>query len=252
MYNKELFHNKELWKYYDAHNHINNKADLVLNYIPEDVISIIDIGCGNGIITNNLSQKYKVLGVDLFREALKFVRCDTICSSSDKIGINDFSFDMVFSSELLEHLPEEMLKDTISEFKRIARKYIFITVPNKEFLGKNYIKCPKCQYIFHSYGHLNSFSENDILSIIGNDFKHLRTNYFGPLERDYNKFLLEIRQRFGNRWFSANEYTVCPHCGNRKFQKVKGNFISKICNGINLLISGKKHYWLFILFERRK
>ncbi|MCK4654820.1 MAG: hypothetical protein KAU01_10290 [Candidatus Cloacimonetes bacterium] len=46
----------------------------------------------------------------------------------------------------------------------------------------------------HSYGHLNSFSENNITKLIVNDFKHSETNYFGHLNKNYNKFLLKIRQ----------------------------------------------------------
>ena len=224
----------------------------ILKFIPNNVYSIIDIGCGNGIITNELAKHYSVLGVDNSEEALNYLKCERIKSSSSNIPVKDQSFDMVFSSELLEHLSYDILLKTISEFTRIAKKYIIITVPNQELLEKNFIKCPKCGYIFHSYGHLNSFSKDDIIKLLGNDFKCLETNYFGSLNKDFNKFLLRIKQHIGNRWFLADKTTICPNCGNRKFQNKKGNLISRLCNGLNLIISKKRYYWFIALFERIK
>ena len=246
------FEHKKLWINYDSGKIVKNKIKLVLDYIPNDIESIIDIGCGNGIITNELSKQYKVVGVDTSKEALKYLKCDKINSSSENIPVDDLSFDMVFSSELLEHLPTGILLKTIDEFKRIAKKYIFITIPNQELLEINFIKCPKCGYIFHSYGHLNSFSEKDLIRLIGNNFKHIKTDYFGPEKRNYNRILLRIKQYLGNRWFPIQANTIWTNCQNTNFIKKKGNIISKICNGLNLIFSKKKPYWLFIIFERKE
>lgn len=247
----QLFENPDLWDNYDESGAIEEKVKLVLNYIPDDVNSIIDIGCGNGIITNKLAEKYSVMGVDASEQALKFVKTKKLCSSSAEIKVEDYAFDLVFSSELLEHLPTNILKKTICEFKRISKKYIFITVPNNEFLQKTFIKCDKCHHIFHAYGHLNSFKEAQLIDLVGDDFIHLKTDHFGPNIKKYNSILLKIRQIFANRWFPPNQYSICPKCGNTDFSKKKGNIISKICNGLNLVISGKKYYWLFILFEKK-
>jgi len=250
LYNNLYFENSELWDNYDISGLLKEKVKFVLNYIPDDVSSIIDIGCGNGIITNQLAERYFVMGVDASKEALSFVKTKKLHSSSAKINVDDHSFDLVFSSELLEHLPENNLVETVNEFKRINKKYIFITVPNNEMLSKTFIKCDKCNHTFHAYGHLNSFNETDILKLIGKNYFHLKTDYFGPRIKGYNKLLLKIRHEFANRWFKANEYSICPNCGNTEFPTKKGNILSKFCNGLNFMISGKKYYWLFILFER--
>ncbi len=249
-YNQDLFRNSKLWNNYDISNEIKKKVQIVKQFIAPDVQSIIDIGCGNGIITNELSNDYNITGVDFSYEALHFVQCKKIQCSSDKMAIHGHSFDMVFSSELIEHLPLEMLKETISEFKRIAQKYIFITVPNNENLPKNYIKCPKCMDIFHSYGHLNSFTAQALTDIVGRDFVPVKMGYYGAIVRDYNKTLLRIRHKVANKWFQPSENTICPHCGNRTFESQKGNVISKFCNGLNNIISSQRPYWLFVLFKK--
>lgn len=249
--NKELFENKQLWEHYDKSGQIREKAEYLLQSIPDSIESIIDVGCGNGIITNEFAKQYQVVGVDTSKEALKYLQCEKIISSSSAIPVDDLSYDMVFSSELLEHLQKDILIKTISEFKRISKRYIFITVPNREFLKKRYIKCPKCNYIFHVDHHLNSFSEEKIIELIGNEFQLLKTDYFGWLDKKYNRILLKIKNSIGDIWYvDTREYIVCPDCKNSDFPKKKGNLVSKLCNGLNRLISSKKPYWMYMIFKR--
>ena len=243
------FEEKEVWANYNE-DVLIQKGDYILNFIPGDVDSIIDTGCGNGTITEILAQKYQIVGVDISKEALKFVKTNKTLCRSDMMSFLDASLDMVFSSELLEHLPYNILCKTIEEFKRIAKKYIFITVPNSELLAKNFIKCPRCMGIFHSYGHLNSFSLDRLIQLFGENFTLVKSEIFGPLVIDYNKYLLNFRQKVAKRWFPADKYTKCPHCNNAQFKTLEGNVTSKVCNGLNLMISKKRPYWLSVLFKR--
>jgi len=88
--------------------HLRTKSEKIFEFTPSDVKTIIDIGCGDGIIKNKLANKYEVTGVDRSANALKFVTTTKILSSSEKIDVPDKSFDMVFSSELLEHLEDKV------------------------------------------------------------------------------------------------------------------------------------------------
>ncbi len=251
-YNKQIFANKELWDNYDVSRDIQRKMKVIKQFIPDDVQSILDVGCGNGEITNNFDPKYYVVGVDNSKEALTYVKRDKLLSSSDNMDkIKDRSFDMVFSSELIEHLPEKVLLDTIKEFKRISKKYILISVPNNEDLNYSLIKCPECGSLFHAYGHLHSFKLQDLEQLMGNDFQVIKHTTLGKKVKPYNKTLLHIRHKLGKVYFAPNEFTVCPICHNKRFPEHKGNLISKICNGLNLILPvRKKRYWLMVLFQR--
>ena len=68
---------------------LRGKVDKILETIPEDVKTTIDISRGNGAITNELGKKYNITGVDRSANALKFVTTNKILSSSDKINIPD-------------------------------------------------------------------------------------------------------------------------------------------------------------------
>lgn len=250
-YNQEIFKNADLWANYDLAGDIEKKIPLLFNHIPADVESILDAGCGNGAITNKFPGNYRVVAIDSSDEALKYVEKDKILCSADEIPVANHSFDMVFSSELIEHLPSGILRGTIGEFKRIARKYIYISVPNNEHLEFNYILCPLCGQEFHAYGHLNSFSLSALENLLKDEFRLIWHTTSGKRVKTYNPVLLKLRHKYARKYFAPNQFTVCPHCGNKAFGIHKGNLISKFLNGMNLILPKRgKKYWLIALFER--
>lgn len=241
------------------YNILKDKINKVKEIIPEDVKTIVDIGCGNGLITNILGESYHITGIDRSPEALKYVKTEKILASSDNIPLNDHSCDMVFSSELLEHLPDDILEKTVSECKRLSKKYIFITVPNNENPDKLSIKCPSCGYLYNSPNHLRSFDIKK-LSALFPEYK-LRTSLtFGKKIRFYNKTIMNIKKRISPAtswipyyWMEKDKRkTTCPSCENVFHNPYKFNIMALGCDILNVAISPKKHYWLFAIFEQKK
>ena len=103
-----IYYEQFNWEKSNLSMHLRNKIEKIFELISSDVKTIIDIGCGNGAITNELAKKYKVTGVDRSANALKFVTTTKILSSSEKIDVTDESVDMVFSNELFKHLKDKV------------------------------------------------------------------------------------------------------------------------------------------------
>ncbi len=233
------------------------KIQKIIENIPPDVQSIIDIGCGNGVITNELAKKYQVLGVDRSKSALQFVTSQKLEASCDNIPIPSQSFDMVFSSELLEHLPDEIFQKTIQEFKRISKKYIFITVPNRENPDKLLIRCPQCKYIFNRPNHLRSFKSEDF-AILFPEYKKTTEFTFGKPVRYYHPALLKLKRKWipSNSWIpyfwidKNNRTTICPRCNNQFIFPYKFHPLGFLIDSINVIISPKRPYWLMVLLEK--
>jgi ubiquinone/menaquinone biosynthesis C-methylase UbiE len=254
--------NKELYEKFDwsslKEEHLKSKIIRILEVIPSDVSSIVDIGCGNGAITNSLGKKYDVTAVDRSEHALKYVTTKKVRASADNIPLEDHQYDMVFSSELLEHLPDDILKGTISEFKRLSKKYIFITVPNNENPDKLSIKCPECQYVFNSPNHLRSFTPKSF-ELLFPEYKIQQTFTFGKQVRYYNPFILKLKRQFTPHsswipyfWIPKNKRkTICPHCEHIFTNDYKFNPLATFFDITNVVISPKKSYWLFILLEKK-
>jgi len=238
--------------------HLKDKIEQVLKTIPDDVKTIVDIGCGNGVITNILAQNFKVTGVDRSKNALSFVKAKKIQASADNIPLPDYSFDMVFSSELLEHLENDVFSGTISEMKRLSKKYIFITVPNDENPDKLSLKCPECAYVYNSPNHLRSFKLQDFDRLFP-EFKIISSFTFGKKVRYYNPLLLNIKKRISpaSSWIpyywmpKEKRKTTCPKCEYEFENPYRFNLFATGIDILNVIISPKKAYWLFVLMEKK-
>jgi len=239
-------------------NSFKTKIEKILGIIPDTVNSIVDVGCGNGVITNELGKKFEVMGVDRSREALSFVRTKKIESSCENIQLPTKSFDMVFSSELLEHLEDELLFQTISEFKRLTKKYILITVPNKENINKKLVQCPECGQIFNKTYHLRSLDIEKIKKYFP-EFFILRYFTFGLKVRNYNNFLEKIKHNYSpsHAWIpkiwtnEGGRLSMCPECSTEFEIPFRFHFIAFFCDILNILMSPKKPYQLFVLMEKK-
>lgn len=242
------------WENSNLGEKLQGKIRKIIEIIPEEVQTIIDIGCGNGVITNELGKKYDVTGVDRSVNALKYVKTKTILSSSDKIDIPDQSFDMVFSSELLEHLDDESFQNTILEMKRINRKFIFITVPNNETLEKDFIKCPNCGWIYNRSYHLRSFSLEKLAGFFP-EYKIINHFEYGSGKRGYNHYLSILKHTLcppsawiPPKWTQKAEWeSFCPKCETPFVYRYKFNIFGRLCDWTNIFLNRHKPYWLFVL-----
>ena len=223
------------------------KLDLLAEVIPDEVKTIADIGCGNGLITNILHKNYEVLGVDINASKLQYVEAPVLQSSCDAIDRPDRSFDLVFSSEMLEHLPEDLYLRTLQEFERLADKYILITVPYRESLEKLVVKCNSCGRTYHKNGHLRSFNERTLAGVFKHfDLKEVKT--FGNGIRSYPDWLAALKHSYvpPSGWIPGYwvktmgvPYHFCIHCGAKNPLSPKFSPLGFLLDGFNRIFSPK-------------
>jgi SAM-dependent methyltransferase len=114
----------------------------ILASIPVGMKSLVDVGCGRGIIAA-LARIYrsptKVVGVDVFRPYLEFCGEMGLYDSLHQMDLREASlpfydkeFDVATCVEVIEHLPEDKGLHLIEELERIAETVI-ITTPNVLF-----------------------------------------------------------------------------------------------------------------------
>ena len=250
---------------YDKHNwdkikyeHLEDKIALVMDWIPGDVKNIADIGCGNGVITNVLGERYDVTGIDRSEIAMKAVKTRKVVASADNIPLPDKSFDMVFSSEMLEHLDDPTLEGTVKEMKRLTRKYLFITVPNDENPDKLSIRCPSCYYIYNSPNHLRSFRLQNITELFP-EFRVIKNSVAGKKVRYYHPGILRLKKKLSPAASWIPEYwmkkedrkTVCPKCEHEFVNPYRFHPVAFSFDVLNVLISPKKPYWMVVLMEKK-
>lgn len=254
-------------KYYEQYNweesqlkeKLQDKIKLLKRLIPNDVKTIVDIGCGDGTITNELKDFYKIIGIDRSFNALKYVKADKIQASADLIPIKPESIDLIFSSEMLEHLPEDIFIKTISELNNTTRKYLLLTFPDNENIEKHFVKCPNCSYVFNKSYHLRTINLQKITNLFP-DFKIISYLRYGKKKRDYSKVLGRIKHKFisSTSWIpdywtpDGRRDTMCPKCNKVFSIPYKFNIAAYFIELLNIVFTKKRPYQLFVLMEKLK
>jgi ubiquinone/menaquinone biosynthesis C-methylase UbiE len=105
--------------------------------------AILDIGCGCGAYTYEMSKHSRmIVGIDIQEKDLEFAKALTkgikkielSSMSAENLGFNDNTFDMIFLIEVLEHIPDQ--NRAFKEINRVLKPggLLVILVPNKFYL----------------------------------------------------------------------------------------------------------------------
>lgn len=135
--------------YYSCNEYLDclNKLDLVGEYlggdratfkaikkIPVFPCSILDVGCGGGGFTQKLGMLYKetnVMGIDISCEAIKYAEEQNKLSnvSFKRLSLSEIpskSCDIVISTLVCHHLPDEDLIPFLKDALRVAKSKVII------------------------------------------------------------------------------------------------------------------------------
>jgi SAM-dependent methyltransferase len=180
--------------------------------IPDDVTSILDVGCGNGAFLNSLPGTCKTLGIDFSEAALKHVRTETKHCHIASLDVPDRSFDLVTCLEVLEHLDQQTFPAALAELERAANRYIVVSVPNRQRLDLSLVACPACLCHFNPTYHVRSFGSDD-LSRLFRRFRPIRIVECGPVERRNNLPAVAASTYRALLREPPPATALCPQCG---------------------------------------
>jgi ubiquinone/menaquinone biosynthesis C-methylase UbiE len=159
-------------------NNFIKKIKIILK--PLDYNRLLDIGCGEGFITNELAalKKFRITGIDLGEEPLKkarnryknikFIKC-----SAYELPFENDSFNLVSALEIMEHLdsPEEALE----EIKRVSKKWVILSVPDEPLWRiLNVISLRYLRDLGNTPGHVNHWTPKEFTNLIKKYFRVLK------------------------------------------------------------------------------
>lgn len=242
-----------MWGHLGGDPKIQLRARMFEQMIPPETRRILDVGCGDGAITNRLAKRWEVTGVDTSATALAHVETTAIVASATRLPFTDGAFDLVLSSEMLEHLPARAYTEAISEMRRVASRHLLISVPYREDLRFRTVRCPRCRWEGHVWGHRRTFTAESLIADL-NGFRAVETRTFGPLqEPPWPAWWMWITHRVLKSYYWApGQHPLCEHCGNTDFSGTRG--IHPVLRSVNERLQRgsrpRMPFWLAVLAQR--
>jgi SAM-dependent methyltransferase len=233
---------------------ILEKVRVFQEMIPEEVETIVDVGCGDGAITNALGRQWTVTGVDSSRAALQHVTTEAVLADARELPFADASFDLALSSQMLEHLDDAAYPAAVSELRRVTRTYLLISVPYREDLEMRMIRCPACGRREHVWGHLRRFTPESLMHDLS-DFEPLDIRIFGDMQAPaWPRSLLWVMHNVVGGWYSPEgQYPQCSRCGNTDFTAMRrfSPYLNLVKIGVDrVAFKRRTPYWLAVLARR--
>lgn len=184
-------------------------------WLPKDAYAVLDVGCGNGLLTDQLQGAHQVIGVDRSLSALQWVKSPHAQVDAAQLPFRSDSFDGLVCMEVLEHLPLPVFEKALAELVRVTRRYLLITVPYCEDREAVRVRCPVCGCQFHPNYHMRSFTRPQVEHLLHQWPNMVIQQVEGvvPTSRFRHQYLFRWLRRIRGRQLPFPQSAICPQCG---------------------------------------
>jgi 2-polyprenyl-3-methyl-5-hydroxy-6-metoxy-1,4-benzoquinol methylase len=137
--------------------------------------SVIDVGCGEGVLTYRWAQRLgsaPVVGLDLEDpklqaewETRRLPNLEFRTMAPDRLPCNDGEFDLATAIEVLEHVPDP--DQTLAEMTRVARGHLLVSVPREPlWRALNVARGAYVRELGNTPGHINHFTKRGFVKLL--------------------------------------------------------------------------------------
>jgi 2-polyprenyl-3-methyl-5-hydroxy-6-metoxy-1,4-benzoquinol methylase len=137
--------------------------------------SIIDVGCGEGILTEQWARRTpgRVVGVDLDDAKLRSEwerrqrpNLEFHTGLGHELPYGDREFDAASAMEVLEHVPDP--EAVLAEMSRVATRWLLVSVPREPlWRALNMSRGAYLRQLGNTPGHLNHWSKSGFAKLLG-------------------------------------------------------------------------------------
>lgn len=227
----------------------------LMSVVPKGMESVLDIGARDGYLSEMLTHYFtRVTALDLEKPAFTIPNVETVKGDVTCLDITDNSFDIVFCSEVLEHIPSDQLQTACTEISRIAKNCMVIGVPYRQDTRVGKTTCGNCGYINPPWGHVNTFDEHRLKQLFPGA-KSISTTYIGSTTERTNFVSSLLNNLAGNPWGTYDQDEECVQCGCNLEKPENINILKKILSKLAKLLNIIQHIfikpsplWIHVVF----
>jgi len=150
------------------------EATLEELFVKADPASLLDVGCGEGVLTHKWAQRIDgtVVGIDLDDPQLHAEWEKRSCPNleyrvmkAENLPFADDEFDMASAIEVLEHVPDP--EHTVAEMARVASGHLLVSVPREPlWRGLNMARGAYLRELGNTPGHVNHWSKRSFVQLL--------------------------------------------------------------------------------------
>jgi 2-polyprenyl-3-methyl-5-hydroxy-6-metoxy-1,4-benzoquinol methylase len=136
--------------------------------------SLLDVGCGEGVLTANWAPRIdgRVVGIDLDDPQLhaewakrQAPNLEYRVMKAENLPFADDEFDTATAIEVLEHVPDP--EHTVAEMARVASRWLLVSVPREPlWRALNMARGAYWKDLGNTPGHLNHWSKRSFVALL--------------------------------------------------------------------------------------
>lgn len=187
-------------------------ADLV-NLTPISGESALDVGARDGHFSLLFAERFmKVYALDLELPMIQHAKVVCVKGNAARLDFPDNTFDFVFCAEVLEHIPQSILRQVCDELCRVSKRDLLIGVPFHQDNRVGRTTCNNCGKKNPPWGHVNVFDEYSLRNLFP-AMKVCKTSMVGEAYEATNKLSAWLMDLAGNPYGTYGQEEPCIHCG---------------------------------------
>jgi hypothetical protein len=229
----------------------------LLKLVPDSMRNALDVGARDGYISRALTERCQsVTALDLEqpRIAHKQIRC--VQGDVAKLAFKDREFDLVLCAEVLEHLPDEVLRAAVSELQRVTNRYLIIGVPFEQDTRLGRTTCYTCGETNPPWSHVGVFDAARLRQLFPG-MRVAATSLVGSQKQRTNSLSTWLMAKAGNPYGTYAQEEPCVHCGAKLKSPPVRSFIQKAetkiavkLNQLQAAVQAPRPVWIHVLLQQ--
>jgi 2-polyprenyl-3-methyl-5-hydroxy-6-metoxy-1,4-benzoquinol methylase len=136
--------------------------------------SLLDVGCGEGVLTHRWAQRLdgRIVGLDLEDAAIqaewekrRAPNLEYRVMKAENLPFGDGEFDVATAIEVLEHVPDP--EHTVAEMVRVAAGHLLVSVPREPlWRALNMARGAYLRDLGNTPGHVNHWSKRGFVELL--------------------------------------------------------------------------------------